>query len=66
MAKKSYSSLRSGAAAERSYPPSEARGGRREELPHARGQGQRLGGPTPRLRSGGCADTGGPRGAIPR
>ena len=36
----------------------------REELPHARGQGRRPGGPTPRPSSGGC--TGGPRGAIPR
>ena len=64
---------------ERSYPMSEvrgggrediphalrpeARGGRREEQPYAGGQGQWLGGPTPRR---GCAGTGGPRGAIPR
>ena len=46
------------AAAERSYPTSKARGG-------SRGQGQWLGGATPRPRSGGCAGTGGPRGAIP-
>ena len=45
------------AAAERSYPTSKARGG-------SRGQGQWLGGATPRPRSGGCAGTGGPRGAI--
>ena len=52
--------------AERSYPRSEVRGGGQEELPHARGQGLQLGGATPRPRSGGCAGTGGPRGAIPR
>ena len=72
---------RSGAAAKRSYPANEVRGGGREELPHApapeargggrkelpyaRGQGQRPGGPTPRPGSGGCASAGGPRGAIP-
>ena len=39
---------------------------RREDLPHARGQGPWPGGATPPPRSGGCADTGGPRGAIPR
>ena len=50
----------SGAAAERSYPLSEVRGGGWEDQPHARGQGWRLGGPT-----GGCAGAGGPRGAIP-
>ena len=43
---------RSGAAAERSYPTPEARGGGREEQPHARGQGRRPRGATPRLRSG--------------
>ena len=64
---------------ERSYPTSEVRGGGWEEIPHAlkpkardggqeeqphaRGQGWWPGGPTPR---GGCAGTGGPRGAIPR
>ena len=36
MAEKSYPSPGSGAAAERSYPASEVRGGGREELPHAR------------------------------
>ena len=62
---------------ERSYPVSEVRGGRWEEIPHAlkpeargggqeelpqaRGQGRWPGGPTPRC---GCAGTGGPRGAI--
>ena len=77
-----YSRPRSGAAAERSYPASEVRGGGREELPHARmpeargsgreeqphtrGQGRRRGGPTPPPRSGGCAGSGGPRGAVPR
>ena len=40
-----------------------ARDGGQEEQPHARGQGWWPGGPTPR---GGCAGTGGPRGAIPR
>ena len=43
----------------------EARGGGWEELPYAGGQGWRLGGPTPRPRSSGCAGVGGPRGAIP-
>ena len=38
---------RSGAAAERSYPVSEVRGGGQEELPHAQGQGQQPGGATP-------------------
>ena len=45
---------RSGAAAERSYPASEARGSGREELPQV--QGPVAGGPrgaTPRSRSGG-------------
>ena len=37
-----------------------------EELPHARGQGQRPGGATPRPRSSSCLGTGGPRGATPR
>ena len=31
-------------------PTSEVRGGGREELPHARGRGRRLGGPTPSPR----------------
>ena len=38
----------------------------REELPHARGQGQWLGGATLCPRRGGCTGAGGPRGAIPR
>ena len=74
--------LRSGAAAGRSYPMSEARGRGWEELPHAPmpearghgweelpysgGQGLRPGVPTPRPRCSGCAGSGGPRGAIPR
>ena len=37
MAEKSYSSPRSGAAAERSYPTSEVRGGSQEDLPHVQG-----------------------------
>ena len=41
------------------WRPREARGGGREEQPHARGQGRRP-------RSGGCAGAGGPRGDIPR
>ena len=44
-----------GAAAERSYPGSEARGGGREELPRVRGQ-WRPGGDNPRLRSGVAAE----------
>ena len=44
----------------------EAKGCGREEQPHARGQGQWPGGPTPRPRIRGCAGAGGPRGAIPR
>ena len=46
---------RSGAAARRRYPTHQARG-----------QGQRVGGPTPHPRSRGCEGTGRPRGAIPR
>ena len=44
---------RSGAAAGRSYPTSEVRGGSREELPHVRGQGRRPRGATtcPRSRA---------------
>ena len=38
--------------AETSHPVSEVRGGGREELPHVRGQGQRSGGGTPRMRPG--------------
>ena len=34
------------------YPTSEVWGGGREQLPQARGQGQRPGGPTPHLRPG--------------
>ena len=48
------------------YPTPEARGGSRKEQPHARGQGQWPGGPTPRPRSSGCVGAEGPRGAIPR
>ena len=51
--------------AERSYPTPEFRGGGREELPHARGQGQRLKGAAPHPRSGSCAGAGGLRGATP-
>ena len=47
-------------------PDVRGRGGGREELPHARGQGRQPGGATPPPRSGGCAGSGGPRGAIPR
>ena len=65
-AEKSYPSPRPGAAARRSYPTPEARGYSLEDQPHARGQGRRPGGPTPRPRSSGCAGVGGPRGAIPR
>ena len=46
---------RSGAAAERSYPVSEVRGGGQEELLHVRCQGQRSRGTTPRPRSGRAA-----------
>ena len=46
--------------------PPKVRGGGWEELPHARGQGQRPGGATPCPRSGGCMGAGGPRGATPR
>ena len=49
---------RSGAAAQRSYPASEARGS-------IRGQGQRPGGETPPPRSSGCMGARGPRGSIP-
>ena len=75
-AKRSYPTLRSGqwprvpgcdgtGSAKWSYPTSEARGGSREELPPARGQGQRPRGATPSPRSGGCVGAGGPRGATP-
>ena len=46
-------------------PKAEAKGGSGEEQPQDRGQGQWPGGPTPHLRSRGCAGAGGPRGAIP-
>ena len=52
-AERSYCRTRPGAAAGRSYP-------------HAQGHGRRVGGATPRPRSGGCAGPGGPRGAILR
>ena len=48
-----------------SGPKPEANGGGGEEQPHDRGQGWWPGGPTPCPRSRGCADAGGPRGAIP-
>ena len=65
MAERCYPTSEVRAAAERSYPASEVRSSSREELSPARGQGQRLGGATPRPRSSGCVGTGGPRGAIP-
>ena len=62
-------SLRPGAADGRSYlmplsPKPRAAARRSNPTPEARGGGP--GGPTPRPRSCGCAGTGGPRGAIPR
>ena len=57
---------RSGAVAGRSYSMPKARGGGQEDQPHARGQGQRPGGPTLGPRSSGCMGAEGPRGAIPR
>ena len=54
------------AVARRSYLGPEARDSSWEEPPRARGQGLRLGGATPFLRSGGCAGAEGPRGAILR
>ena len=45
-------------AARRSYPMPEARGGSREEQPHARGQGWQPGGPTPHPRSTAQAQVG--------
>ena len=56
----------SAGTAKRSYPTSKVRGGGQKELPHSRGQGQLPGGPTPCPKSGGCAGSGGLRGAIPR
>ena len=38
-------------------PMPEARGSGQEEQPHAQGQGQWLGGPTPRPKSRGCEGT---------
>ena len=49
--------LRSGAAARRSFPTSEVRGGSQEELPHVQGQG--------RWPRGATTGAGGPRGATP-
>ena len=68
-AKKSYptSEVRGGGWEELPHPPKpKARGGGQEEQPHNRGQGWRLGGPTLGPRSGGCTGAGGPTGAIPR
>ena len=47
-------------AAKRSYPMPEVTGGGREELPHARGQGQRPRGATPCPRSGAVAERSNP------
>ena len=58
--------LRSGATAGRSYPTSEVGADGPEELPRFQGQGRRPGRATKHPRSGGCAGTGGPRGAIQR
>ena len=54
----------SGAVAGRSYPTSEVRGGGREELPHAGGQGQQLRGATPRPRSGVAAERSNPMSKV--
>ena len=54
-----------GAAARRTYPTPEARGGSQEDLPHSRGQGWWQGEATPPPRSSGCPGPGGPRGPIP-
>ena len=51
--------------AKRSYPSPAVRGGGREVLPCAWGQGRQLRGATPCPRSGGYAGAGGPRGATP-
>ena len=51
--------------AERSHPTPRVRGGGREELPHAQGQGRRPRGAIPCPRSCGCASAGGLRGATP-
>ena len=55
-----------GALTKRSFPTPEVRGGGREELPLAGGQGPHLRGATLPPRSGCCAGTGGPRGATLR
>ena len=65
-AKKSYPSPRSGAVGGKSYPTSEVRGGRREELPCVRGQGWRLRGDTPWTRSGAVAGRSYPTAPRPR
>ena len=72
--KRSYPASEVRGGDERSYAMSEVRGSGLEEIPHAptpprphaRGQGRRPGGPTPRPRSPGYAGAGWPRGAIPR
>ena len=51
---------------ERRYPTSEARGGGRDELPHIRGQRQRLGGATPRQRLGVAAGRSNPTSEVRR
>ena len=51
---------KSGAAAERSYPTPEVRGGDQEELPHARAQGRWPRGATPHPRSGSAAERSNP------
>ena len=58
---------RSGAAAERSYPASEVRGGGREEIPRERGQGWRPAGrsyPMPEARGSGLEDQPHVQGAV--
>ena len=52
----SYSMLKVGAPAERSYPMSKVRGGGREELPHVQGPVWQARGTTPRPRSGAAAE----------
>ena len=55
MAEKNYPSPRSGAAAERTYPANEVRGGSREELPHA---------PMPKARGSGWEEQPHVQGAV--
>ena len=55
MAEKSYPSLRSWAAAKRSYPTSEVRGSGQEELPHS---------PKPEARGGGWEELPHVQGAV--